>query len=147
LLVHSVSQATAVSEVEVTEPSGRKEGEADHRGGAFRSVMKALGLQDLTTACRRFGLLAFTVMALWACCFALIESTASKTIRDREAGAAGVSSRSDYAPQSDPGEQRSRRQRVWATPSLTALPKEVGIQLLIIGMAAAAGKKLLRLRL
>jgi Domain of unknown function (DUF4405) len=146
VLVQGVGHATAVSEVEVAAPSERKEGEADHRAGVSRSVMKALGLQDFATACRRFGLLALTVMAFWACCFALIESTASKTIRDRERGLAGASLRTDYAPQSETGE-RPRRERVWASPSLTDLPKEVGIQLLIIGIAAVAGKKLLRLRL
>jgi hypothetical protein len=147
LLMQGVSQATAVSEVEVAEPSGRKDGEADHRGGAARSLMRALGLQDFATACRRFGVLALTVMALWACCFVLIETTASKTIRNREARPAGVSLRSDYAPQAERGDQGPRRERVWAAPSLTDLPKEVGIQLLIIGIVAVVGKKLLRLRL
>jgi Domain of unknown function (DUF4405) len=143
LLVHGMSQPT-VSEV-IAAPSEHKEGEADHR--ASRSLMKTLGLQDLGTACRRFGVLALTVMALWACCFALIESTASKAIRDRERDPAVASLRSDYAPQGDSGEQRSRQERDRAKPNLTDLPKEVGIQLLIIAIAAVVGKKLLRLRL
>ncbi|HEY6348962.1 MAG TPA: DUF4405 domain-containing protein [Candidatus Angelobacter sp.] len=146
LLAQGADKAAAARELEIAGPSG-KEDEGELRRGTFSSVMKALGLHDLRTMGRRLGGLSLAVAAVWASCFVLVESMASRTIRDEKATSMSASSDRDVISPAQRSEQRPLRERVWTKPRLTVLAREVGVQLLIIGVATVAGRKLLRLRL
>ena len=139
LLVAGSDSAHAAGDLGAAEAGEHNERETDHHGWSFPALMKVIGFQDFVTSSRRLGTLAITVMAIWASCFGLVKLTASQTIRD------GVTVTA--ASPAQHGEQRPRRERLWATPQLTALPLEVGIQLLIIAIATVVGRTLLRLRL
>ena len=139
LLMAGSDTADAAGEPEAAEAGEHNDRETDHPVWSLPAVMKAIGFQDVVTSGRRLVVLAVTVIAIWASCFGLIKLTASATIRD----GATVSA----AAPAQHSEQRPRRERLWATPQLTALPLEVGIQLLIVAIATVVGRTLLRLRL
>ena len=106
---------------------------------ASSSVVKMLGVRDFKSALRRLAVLAAVVSELWLCCFAVIELTATATIRPvvslTEPTATG------------PHNERQPRPRIWPTAELTDLPREAGLQLLIIAASAVLAKKVARLRL
>lgn len=133
------SRAAAVHELDAPEAAELGQHETEPHDSPVPSLMKTIGFRDLATSARRLGVLAVTVIAMWASCFVLIEMTSSATIQDSARGAAPVPALHS--------EQRPRREQVWATPKLKALPREFGIELFIIAVATVAGRKLLRLRL
>lgn len=88
-----------------------------------------LGTSSLVELARRLAIVAALAVVLSAATFALVESVATATTVRR----------------ADRGEG-SRRAR-WSTPELARAPAEIIMQIVIIGIAAFAGRKVLRLRL
>jgi len=118
-------------------------------------VLERLGLGTSSYAelARRLAVVGVIAAMLCAASFALVESIATATNVRRGDRADVRSPRSGPArgPERGPerGQERgdgSRRAR-WSTPEFARAPGEILIQLVIIGVAALAGRKVLRLRL
>lgn len=104
-----------------------------------------LGTTSLVELARRLAIVAALAAVLSAATFALVESVATTTtvrradrgeVRGPANGPARGTERAD-------GGRRAR----WSSPELARAPAEIIMQIVIIGIAAFAGRKVLRLRL
>jgi cytochrome b561 len=86
------------------------------------TLVRRLGLGDIPSVLRRLTILTVTTAALCGATFLLVRTTASAKVRPR-------------------------RERAWAKPDLAAAPEDIGVQLLIVAVAAVVGRKVLKLRL
>jgi hypothetical protein len=125
----------------------------NHPGQAIprEPVLERLGLGTSSYAelARRLAVVGVIAAVLCAASFALVESIATATNVGRGDRVDVRSPRSGQARGPERGQERgdvSRRAR-WSTPEFARAPGEILIQLLIIGVAALAGRKVLRLRL
>ena len=114
-------------------------------------VLERLGLGTSSYAelARRLAVVGVIAAMLCVASFGLVESIATATNVRRGDRADVRSPRSGPARGPERGQERgdgSRRAR-WSTPEFARAPGEILIQLVIIGVAALAGRKVLRLRL
>jgi cytochrome b561 len=86
------------------------------------SMLKRLGLGGLGVTLRRTAVLALTTAVLCGATYLLVQSVTGAKIR-------------------------RRKERAWATADLAAAPEDIAVQLIIVAVAAVAGRKVLRLRL
>jgi hypothetical protein len=120
-----------------------------HPGQAIphEPVLERLGLgtSSYVELARRLAIVGVVAAVLCAASFALVESIATTTDvrRGDRADVRGTGREPAREPKRG---DRSRRAR-WSTPEFARAPGEILIQLLIIGVAALAGRKVLRLRL
>jgi hypothetical protein len=108
-----------------------------------------LGTSSYVELARRLAIVGLVATVLCAASFALVESIAT-TPNVRRGDRADV-----RGPGGGPARGRERgqergdgsRRARWSTPELARAPGEILLQLVIIGVAAFAGRKVLRLRL
>jgi hypothetical protein len=118
---------------------------------AGEPVLERLGLgtSSLVELARRVAIVAAVAAVLCAATFALVESVATTTTvrrsdRGETRGETRGEARGPARGQERPGSGRRAR---WSAPMWARAPGEITIQLIIIGIAAVAGRKVLRLRL
>ncbi len=104
-----------------------------------------LGTSSLVELARRLAIVTALAAVLSAATFALVESVATTTTVRRADRGEVRGSANGPARGTERGEG-GRRAR-WSTPELARAPAEIIMQIVIIGIAAFAGRKVLRLRL
>jgi hypothetical protein len=104
-----------------------------------------LGSSSLVELARRLAIVAALAAVLSAATFALVESVATTTT-DRRGDRIEVRESADGPARGTERGEGGRRAR-WSSPELARAPAEIIMQIVIIGIAAFAGRKVLRLRL
>ena len=104
-----------------------------------------LGTSSLVELARRLAIVAALAVVLSAATFALVESVATATtVRRADRGEVrGPANGPARGTERGEGGRRAR----WSTPELARAPAEIIMQVVIIGIAAFAARKVLRLRL
>jgi hypothetical protein len=103
-----------------------------------------LGTSSLVELARRLAIVAAVAAVLCAVTFALVDSVATTTTDRRgDRGDRGELRGPVRGAERPEGGRRAR----WSTPELARAPSEIIMQLIIVGIAAWAGRKVLRLRL
>jgi len=104
-----------------------------------------LGSSSLVELARRLAIVAALAAVLSAATFALVESVATTTTVRR--GDRGEVRGSANGPARGTERGEGGRRARWSSPELARAPAEIIMQIVIIGIAAFAGRKVLRLRL
>ena len=104
-----------------------------------------LGTSSILELARRLAIVAALAAVLSAATFALVESVATTTTVRRGDRVEVRGSANGPARGTARGE--SGRRARWSSPELARAPAEIIMQIVIIGIAAFAGRKVLRLRL
>jgi hypothetical protein len=92
------------------------------------------GTASLVELARRLTILAIVAALLSGLTIAIVQSVATQTIRQLEGGAEREAERAEVSMR-------------WARLDLSIAPGEMTTQLIIVAIAALAGRKILRLRL
>jgi len=104
-----------------------------------------LGTSSILELARRLAIVAALAAVLSAATFALVESVATTTTVRR--GDRGEVRGSANGPARGTERGEGGRRARWSSPELARAPAEIIMQIVIIGIAAFAGRKVLRLRL